>query len=100
MLFTATVSRSDMLLAAWTVAVASLHAIARRFQRAPGTDAQVLEEIGQLALRFPTIAPAGGDFVFAVSGGTWCGHVIESRTDQVIVVARTFLDADAPAMAA
>jgi hypothetical protein len=99
MLFVASVSGGDMLLAAWTVAVASLHAVARRYQRAPATDATVLAEIGELALRFPEIAPAGGEFMLPVPGGVWCGHVIESRDDQVIVVARTFLD-HAPAIAA
>jgi hypothetical protein len=101
MLITASVSGADLVLSAWTIAVASLHAIARRYQRGSGTtDAKVLEEIGQLALGFPTIAPDGGDFTFPVSGGLWCGHVVETRNNQVVLAARTFIDADAPALAA
>lgn len=103
MLISASVVGSDMVIAATPVATVGLHCLARRFQRASANrtdEATVLDEIGQLALRFPTIAPDGGEFAYQVPGGRWCGHVVESCDNHVVVVARTFLDADAPAMAA
>jgi hypothetical protein len=101
----ASVIGTAMALQRSTVAALSLHCLARRFQRASrdrSDEALIIDEIGDLALRFPKLAPDGGDFVWPVPGGhgRWCGHVIETRRDEVVIVARTFLDADTPAMAA
>ena len=93
-LFCASVRGATMTLRAHTVAAVSLHCLARRFQRGPRcTDDDVIAEIGVLALKFPTLADSG-EFEVAVETGCWIGHVIETADRQVVVSARTFLDAD------
>jgi hypothetical protein len=96
-LFCAGVVGTAMALRASTIATFGLHALARRYQRAPRgqtVEPLILAEIGEVALRFPTIAPAGGDFIWPVQGGSWRGDVIESTAGEVCLTIRTFIDAD------
>jgi hypothetical protein len=89
-------SHTSMVLHCMPVVVVGLHCLGRRFQRSPtsfATEATVLAEIGELAIRGPD-GMEGGEFAFPVPGGEWRGHVIESKDNQTVVVARTYIDAD------
>jgi hypothetical protein len=68
-----------------------LHALARRYERgSQRTDAAVLRDLVPLALAYPEIARARGEFAIPLSGGgRWIGTV-GSPTDAVAVV-RTFV---------
>jgi hypothetical protein len=96
-LISASVVGRDMVIAAHPIVTASLHAIARKFERGRSAEAALLAELGELALcNFAAIADAGGDFSHAVAGGHWLGHVVEGKKGEVVVSLRTFLAADAP----
>jgi hypothetical protein len=59
----------------------SLHALARRMQRGfNNTDAAILSEMKQLALLYPTIIDAMGDFSIGGDGGRWVGEVARTTT--------------------
>jgi hypothetical protein len=100
-LIVAQVAGHNMVLTSTPVITASLHAVARRFERSRVTEEAAITELGQLALdNYARVAPEGGEFRLPVKDGAWLGHMIEGRLGEVVISLRTFLDTDAPAMAA
>lgn len=60
------------------IAALGLHALARRFQRgADRSDAAVLADLVELALRAPDAVAAGGEFEVATPNGRWVGATID-----------------------
>jgi hypothetical protein len=102
MLIEAGIANGTMMLVATPVAIVLLHCLARRYQRAPARadDATIIVEIGKLTFGYSQLAPGGGDFRFAVPGGEWRGHIVETKAGNVLLVARTFLDAGSSRLAA
>jgi hypothetical protein len=82
------------------VASVSLHALARRYQRGFDTsDAAILAELRELAMRHAAIVEAQGDFSMAFDGGSWVGEVARTEVAQVscpVLAVRTFAPAGAP----
>jgi len=77
------------------VAVVSLHALARRYQRGQDTtEAAIFSDLADLAPYARTPDALGGTaFALPVHGGAWCGERVVVRDDLVLAV-RTYLDAD------
>jgi hypothetical protein len=92
----------SMVLNAMPLLVCGLHCLARRYQRSPSSmcdDATILAEIGNLALQFPKMVDTAAEFAFPVAGGSWRGHVVESKDNHTVVVCRTFIDGAAAPLA-
>ena len=62
----------------------SLHALARRFQRGFDTsDAAILSELKQIALRHEEIIEALGEFSLPADGGSWVGEVARTQVEDL-----------------
>jgi hypothetical protein len=100
MLIEASVMDGAMTISATPALAITEHCLVRRYQRGERADDEgVLCEISQLALGYSQIAH-GGEFSFAVAGGAWAGHLVQTKSNQPLAVARTFFDNAAPALAA
>jgi hypothetical protein len=82
------------------VASVSLHALARRYQRGFNTtDAAILSELRELALRHEEIVEAMGEFSLPGDGGSWVGSVARTQVDDMwepTLTVRTFTPFGAP----
>ena len=84
-----------------TLCAASLHALARRYQRGqPVTDDAIVADLHVLAAAHERLSglPAGSDFAVDVSSGQWLGNVLDIRSHhsgitQRVPSARTFVGA-------
>jgi hypothetical protein len=74
------------------VAVAGLHALARRFERgAPRTDAAVMRDLTTCGAAWRDTVTAGGEFALPASAGRWRGAVMATEAGAPLLAVRTYL---------
>ena len=93
--------RRELALAMYTLCSASLHALARRYQRGqPTNDDAIIADLHALAAAHERlrVLPEGSGFTVDVASGRWLGNVLDIRSHdsgvtQRVPSARTFVEA-------